>query len=1091
MPQLRRSLSVRSLALAATMSLAGLSAHAQGSPASISGTIALPTGEVIPNATIVVTDVAKGIQYTATSSSSGSYALPVLPVGDYRMLVTAPGYKSAARTGLTLVIDQHLDLNFALTAGEVSEMVTVSAGAPQLDTETHSNGTVIDSQKIEQLPLNSRTFYSLALLVPGVMPPASNSSLGYRGGFNVAGAPESANDFILDGFDNNNEQVNIPGYRPSVDAIEEFKVLTGLYSAEFGRDAGGQVLVTGKSGSNAFHGLAYEYLRNQLFDAKNYTIQPGYKPSFKRNQFGGTFGGPIIHDRTFFFFNYEGLRLHQQLSVLSSVPTAAMLGGDFSALLAGTTKVQLKNPFTGAAIANNRINSLAQFTTPAAVIGQALASYYPAPTNTSVGSNNAPSNNYNFNALRTELSNQYGLRIDHTLSKKDSLYAEYNYFDDPSFEPYNSLCGPRTIPGFGCYSGVGYQLGGISETHIFSPNVVNSLRAGYTRYRQDRQQQDANINFIGQYGIPNVFLGDTPGNLGLPQTAISGYATLGGPSNNPQDFINNEMQGVDQLIWTQHHHTLKFGADIRRNQQNDLSVLTGRGAFTFTASASAPTTGYALADLLLGLPTTSSNNPYAPKIYVRTTAFDGYVQDDWKATPTLTVNMGLRWELNTPFTALHDQQSTFIPAGSGSVVRAGLGGVGDNLIQYDYTKFEPRVGFSYAAGSKTVLRGGYGLYSSAPASFSGIGNLFYNAPMRNPQTFNNSVASGVCTSVTTPCTAAFQLNNPFPTNLTSSSAPYGIDYHFLNPYIQQFGVGIQRQLTANTLLDVSYFGSKGTHLPNQININEATPNASTSTALANARRPYPNFANILWYQSVGASNFNSLLAKLDKRLSHGLNLLISYSYAHSLDNTPGFNSSNASNAQPQNSSDLSSEYGSSDFDIRNRLTVSSVYELPFGRGRSYLDHGIGAALAGGWQLSGIYSQNSARPFTVYFSSNVSNTLNVHDRPNVIGDVNAGPHTATAWFNAAAFTTAAQTTGTFGNERRNAVKGPRSFDLDSTLSRNFTLPERLNLQFRAEFFNILNHPNFDLPNATIGGTGYNTISTVADPRQLQLALRLNF
>ena len=1085
---LRKPSRILPIAYAAAMSF---SAMAQSSTASISGVVSLPTGEVLPNAKIVVTDIAKGVSYTATSGSTGTYALPVLPVGDYTVHVEAQGFKSIERTGLTLVIDQHLDLNFSLTIGDASETISITAAAPQLDTETHSNGTVVDAQKIEQLPLNSRTFYSLALLVPGVMPPASNSSLGYRGGFNVAGAPESANNFTLDGFDNNNEQVNIPGYRPSVDAIEEFKVLTGLYNAEFGRDAGGQVIVTGKSGTNKFHGLAYEYLRNQLFDAKNYTIQPGFKPSFKRNQFGGTFGGPIIKDRTFFFFNYEGLRFHQQLSVLSSVPTAAMLGGDFGALLTGAAKVQLRNPFTGAAIANNRISTLAQWNTPAATIGKALASYFPSPSNNSVGPNGAPLNNYNFNALRTESSNQYGLRIDHTLSPHDSVYAEYNYFDNPSFEPYNSLCGPRTIPGFGCYSGVGYQLGGISETHIFSPAVVNTIRAAYTRYRQNRTQQDGNIDFIGTYGLPNVFLGNTPGNLGLPQTAISGYATLGGPSNNPQDFINNEMQGVDQLIWTHRNHTLKFGADIRRNQQNDLSILTGRGALTFTAGATTPTTGYALADLLLGLPTTSSNNPYAPKIYVRTTAFDGYAQDDWKATPKLTLNMGLRWELNTPFTALGDQQSSFVPSGAGAVVRAGTGGYADNLIQYDYTKFQPRVGFSYAAGDNTVLRGGYGIYASAPASFSGIGNLFYNAPMRNPQTFNNGIASGVCTSVTNPCSPTFQLNNPFPTTSTSSSAPYGIDYHFLNPYIQQFGLGVQRQLSADLLLDVSYFGSKGTHLPNQININQATPNASTSTTLANARRPFPNFGNVLWYQSVGASNFNSLLVKLDKRLSHGLNLLVSYSYAHSLDNTPGFNGSNASNAQPQNSLDLSSEYGSSDFDIRNRLTVSSVYQLPFGKGQAYVQHGIGSALAGGWQLSGIYSQNSARPFTVYFSSNVSNTLNVHDRPNVIGDVNAGPHTATAWFNAAAFTTAAQTMGTYGNERRNAVKGPRSFDLDSTLSRNFTLTDRFNLQFRAEFFNVLNHPNFDLPNAVSGGAGYNTITTVADPRQLQLALRLNF
>jgi hypothetical protein len=762
------------------------------------------------------------------------------------------------------------------------------------------------------------------------------------------------------------------------------------------------------------------------------------------------------------------------LSVLTTVPTAAMQAGDFSSLLPG---VQLKNPFTGAAIPGNLLTSLGQWTTQAATIGRALAAYYPAPT-FATAAGVKPSNNYLFSALRTEQSDQNGLRIDHNFSSRDFLYATTNYSDDPSVEPYNTLCGPRTVPGFGCSSELSYELSGISETHVFSPALLNNVRFSFNRYHLTRIQQDAGINFVSNYNIPNVFLGSTPGNGGVPSTAVTGYATLGGPTNNPQNIVNNEFQFADQVIWSKGAHSFKFGGDIRRNRQDALSILTGRGSLSFTASTSAPTTGYPLADLLLGLPTSTSNNPYAPKIYVFTSAFNGFFQDDWKVSSKLTLNLGLRWELNTPFVAQDNQESSFSPA-AGKVVQAGSGVYGSNLVRYNFKMFEPRFGFAYKLDDKTVVRAGYGIYGNAPTSFAGIGNLFYNPPMRNPQTFNSSVASPL------------QLNNPFPTGVSGgTSAPYGIDYNFAAAYIQQYNFGVQRQLTRDILLDVSYFGSKGTHLPDQINVNQpVAQSAITSTAGVNALRPYPAFGNIIWYQSAGISNFNSLQAKFEKRFSQGANILAAYAYGKSLDNTPGFNGSNASNAQPQNSRDLRSEYGLSDFDNRHRLSVSGVYQLPFGKGARWFNSGIGAWIAGGWQFSEIFSAFSSRPFTIYYSSNVSNTLNLHDRPNIAGDLNAGPHTPTQWFNAAALS--APATGTFGNEGRNAVQGPGFADLDTTLSRDFRIRERYSLKFRAEFFNVLNHPNFDLPGATVNGSGFNAIPTAQDPRELQLALRFSF
>ena len=1040
----------------------------------ISGQVRDPSEAVVAGARVIATATATAIPHATTTDAGGNYQIPLLPIGGYTLRVEASGFQTIERSGLILVVDQHMDLNFNLQVGNVSDTVTVTGDTAQLQTEQGSIGTVLDQQKVVELPLNSRTFYSLAYMVPGVVPPANNSYNGWRGGFNVAGAPENTNNFTLDGFDNNNEQLGNPSFRPSVDAIQEFKVLTGVYSAEYGHDAGGQVIVTGKSGSNQFHGLAFEYFRNQDLDAKNFFAPAGPAPAYKRNQFGGTFGGPIVRNKTFFFFNYEGLRLHQQLSVLTTVPTQAMLAGDFSSILPAT---QLKDPFTGTPIPGNKLPSIAQWNTPASSIGRALAAYYPAPTYTTAAGAK-PSNNYLFNALATDGANQNGLRIDHYFSSRDFLYATSNYSNDPSVLPYNTLCASRTIPGFGCNSVQSNDLSGISETHTFSPALVNVVRFSYNLYHTTRAQQDGSIDFIGTNHIPNVFLGPAGNNKGLPSTTVTGYAAIGGPTNNPQDVKNNEFQFADQVIWIRRAHSLKFGADVRRNRQNALSILTGRGAFNFTASTSAPTTGYALADMLAGLPTTTSNNPYAPKIYVFTLDVNGFVQDDWKVSSRLTVNIGLRWELNSPFTAQDNQESSFSPA-DGKVVQAGTGRYGANLVQYNYKLFEPRFGFAYKLDDKTVLRAGYGIYGNAPTSFAGIGNLFYNVPMRNPQTFNSSVATPLL------------LSNPFPTGTSGgTSAPYGIDYVFKPAYVHQYGFGIQRQLTTNILLDVSYFGSRGLHLPDQININQpAAQSAVTATAGVNALRPYPAFGNIIWYQSAGISSFNSLQAKFEKRFSHGVNLLASYTYGKSLDNTPGFNGSNASNAQPQNSRNLRSEYGLSDFDNRHRLSVSGVYQFPFGKDGRWLRNGVGAMILGGWQFSEIFSTYSARPFTIYYSSNVSNTLNLHDRPNIVGDLNAGPKTPTQWFNAAAIST--PPTGTFGNEGRNAVAGPGFFDLDTTLSRDFRFAERYSLKFRAEYFNVLNHPNFDLPGATVAGSGFNTIPTAADPRQLQLALRFSF
>jgi len=1068
--QVRRFLSGYFVISALLLGLGVGISGAQTPTGSVNGLINDVTGAVVQGAHVTATNIDTMVNYNTVSAADGNYTLPSLPIGRYTIRVTAVGFKSGERTGITTEVDQHAQVDFSLQNGSVSEVVTVSADASQTETETHSIGTVVDQQKIEQLPLNSRNFTTLAFIIPGVYPPVFNSSLGFRGGFNVAGSSESSNTFTYDGFDNNNDQQSIPSYRPSVDAIGEFKVLTGLYDAEFGRNYGGQIVVTGKSGTNTFHGSLFEYLRNQLFDAENFFAAT--KPSYKRNQFGGTVGGPIRRDRTFFFFGYEGLRDREQVIALASVPVPAWVNnGDLSSLL---PTIQLKNPFVAGKpnILNNNLASLPQWTAQPAVIGRALAAYYPAPSPTSnTAAGTVPINNYNFVGPRTEQSDQYALRIDQTFTQKDSMYAEYNFYQDTSLEPSNSLCGSRVLPGFGCRSGLPLSVSGLSETHVFSPGLLNTARFGFNRYEQSRLQQDGSINFVGQYGLQNVFSQFLSSNLGVPATSVTSFATVGGPNNIPQDFVNNTYNWADAVIYIRAAHTIKFGFDARRIQQNSLSISNGRGLFTFTASSSAPTTGFAFADLLLGYPTSTTNNPFAPKIYIRTSDFAGYVQDDWKVSQKLTLNLGLRWELPTPFISTNNQLSNFNTATGGLIVAA-VNGAPRNIIPYDYKKFMPRVGFSYSADAKTVLRGGYGIYAGLVPTFSPIGNLYYNPPMRNPQTFQSSAT----------VSSALTLANPFPSTTVAGTATItAINPNFITPYLQQFGLGVQRQLTPNTLLDVSYFGTKGTHLLTQTNINQPPPTTLSTAAAVNLLRPFPAYGNITDYLSSAASNYNALEVKLDKRLSHGLNALISYTYSKSLDDALGSN--------PQNANNVFAEYGNSVFDAHQRLVVSGLYRLPFGPDGQWVRNGLESHIVEGWELSGILSVQTGHYLTPVYSGNVSNTYNSADRPNVIGSINSGPKTIKQWFNTAAFSKPA--TGNFGNAGRDIILAPGYTDLDATLARSFPLPRESDLQFRAEFFNIFNHPNFDPPNVTADSAAFASISSAEAPRQIQLALRVSF
>jgi outer membrane receptor protein involved in Fe transport len=1050
----------------------------------ISGTVQDSSGAVLPSASVKLTNHEQGTLRNAQTNQSGVYQFTFLPAGTYDLEVTATGFKTQTRKDLTLAVAQNVRMDLTLDVGNVSENVTVSAAVATVNTESGEVGTVVDNRRVVEMPLNGRQMWSLAALTPNVMPPTQNSSLSFRGGFNVAGNNETSNNFLLNGFDNNDPDVYAPNFRPSIDAIEEFNVLTGIYSAQYGYGSGGQVIVTTKSGGNGFHGSAFEFLRNQVFDARN-PFLTGPTPSFKQNQFGGTLGGPIIKNKTFFFYSYEGLRQSAGFSALNTVPTLAEHNGDFSSI-----PVTLKDPSTGAPIPGN---NLVGRITP---VGAALMAFLP------VGSPNAPGvlpvNNFTYNDTRKENMNEDSLKIDHNFSGKDSGYATANYFNDPSFEPSNSLCQPKNLPGFACNVNQRSEVYGLAETHIFSPSMVNQARIGISMLIQPRTPQNVD-NFWGPFGVVPTPVPINLPVIGPPLTTVTSYFTSNG-------FGNYSSQRRFDVIWvyndnfsiTRGKHTFKMGGNLSHFYTNNFSSSRYNGALTFTnGNAAAPSTGYGLADMLLGTPTSTGNTPYQEKYYGLESIIGVYVQDDYKVSRNLTLNLGLRWEMNTPPSDGANRMTTFNPTtgqpqtqqnpGVGAVTTVPQDNLGIHVMKFDKTDFGPRVGFAWQPfkDGKTVLRGGAGTFFNGLNINNGIGGIFKGYPYTLANTYTSSQ------------TAPIALSNPFPTasQVVTTISLTGVDPNFKNPRVYEWSMGIQRQITSDMVADITYFGSSGNHLQWTQNINQPLPGPGT-TQQVQARRPYPQWGAISYYEFGANSHYQSLQAKLTKRYAYGLSFLAAFTYGKSMDDD-GSNGGGAAS----NQYDQTTARGLSSFDVRYRFVVSPVWELPFGKGRYFLKDGVGSLLAGGWQLSFLFQAQTGTPLTATLSGNYSNTGDAVARPNVTCNPNSGaPRTPAQWFNTSCFQVpiASGKTGapyTFGNEGRSVIEGPGLVTLDLSLVRNFQVREWLKLQFRAESFDALNHPIFNLPNTTADSSNFGTITqtiAVGTPvRQNQLAVRIVF
>lgn len=1048
------------------LTLFAVNAAGQTHRGSIRGTVYDQNRAVITGADVNLRSRETNALRTTTSDSEGQYALGSLQPGSYRLEISASGFATyPLEFELNVNQERRIDAVLQVT---VSSPMVFTIEPNELQKESAALSTVIENRQVENLPLDGRNFFELSLLVPGAAPSAPGSAGSVRGdfSFSVNGAREDSNNFLLDGVYNVDPKLNTFAVRPPVDAIREFEMATSTYDASFGRNPGAQVNVVTKSGSNAFHGSLYWFHRNAALDARNFFAPASEpKPKYLRNQFGGSLGGPIKQDRTFFFVDYEGLRSREGITRITNVPTARERVGDFSQSLFGIPR----NPFTGLPFDGGIIPDFAQ-----SPVGRAIAALYPLPNR------NVPFQNFVSSPTQRDDVDSFDVRIDHRLSDSSNLIGRYSFGERDLFEPFT---GPTfsLVPGFGDSVRRRSQNLMIGETHVFSPGFVNEARVAFSRVAARINQEASRTN--QDVGLPVI--SPRPRDIGLSFITITGFSPLGDEGNNPQNSVTNVYQLLDNATYVNGDHLFKFGADIRFTQQNAFRDVESRGRLQF--SPFGQITGNALADLLLGFPLLTSVARVDNPQQLRTRSYNFYFDDSFRATRRLTINAGLRYEYNSPATDAADRSRVFDIA-TGTIVTPGTSGVPRGGYKADKNNFAPRVGIAWTIGEDeaTVLRAGYGVYYDqsplAPAEA-----LYFNAPL-----FDNNIYFSI---PGLPLTLADPFPAFFPFALPDSAL--AIQRDLRTGYLQHWNANIQRKIASRSVLEVAYVGSKGTKLLTARDINQPQPSI-LPPGLPFVPRPNPFFDDIDMLESRANSSYHSLQTRFQQRLSRGLSALVSYTWSKSIDDASNFFSSAGDANFPQNSYDLRSERGRSNFDVRHRLSASYTYDLPFGRGRKYLaENGFVSTILSGWQTLGILTLQTGRPFTVALLSEIDNSgtgrsllgFGANDRPNIVGDPLAGNRSVERWFNTGAFSFPPP--GTFGNAGRNILDGPGYQNFNLSLVKNTALSERMSVQFRAEAFNLFNHPNFGLPDNFLGSPTFGRITSARDPRHIQFGAKLLF
>ncbi len=1083
--------------VSALLLAAGFAAFAQQPTAEITGLLTDSSGAVVPAADIRLVNTSTGLHWEAQSNESGNYDFPNLPTGGpYRITVSRQGFGAVSRTNINLVISQVARLDFTLSVGSTTSTVEVTASAPMLESSTASVGQLIESRAVADLPLNGRNYLQLAKLSTGVLEAKPGDRNVSGGSFIANGVRAQLNNFLLDGVDNNSKVVDQQNsspvvVQPSVDAVQEFKVETNNYSAEYGYSAGAVVNASIKGGTNQVHGDAFEFVRNDKIDARDYFANPtAPKPELRRNQFGGTLGGPIVKNKAFLFGSWERTLERDGITYVTTVPTAAMQTGDFSgqpAVFDPSSTVSLgggvysRTAFPGNRIPTSRYD-------PAAA---KLLALFPAPTT------GASFNNYVTSPVQDLTTNRYDFRHDLQLSRNDNLFARYSHFTNDYNHP-----GPFAPPLVGsttfqqsikATTGNGAALG---ETHTFSARMVNEFRAGYNRI-EDALQPFVNSYIDDKYGLGGIPA--QPGVVGLPSMSISGFTTIGEATFLPNSKISEALTFEDHLSLVLGNHNLKFGGSFRDVRSWFSISSSARGTYSFNGAFSQDPqnrskTGSGLADFMLGIPSSSGiSNFLAGDIRYKYTG--AFIQDDWKLSPKLTINAGLRWELWTQPVERHDQQANFFPAAgklafANNQVPAGVpaayvenvpaGLDSRSLMQIAWHNFAPRLGFAYQAAPSLVLRGGAGMFFADDPFIGASGRL----PANPPYAISNSYP-------TDNITPALFLSNGFPANAVTALNFNSVNLVAFSPDMQNgkvyhWSFGAQKQL-GQYVLEGNYVGTRATGMPLGYNLNQ--PYAGSGSVAS--RRPYPGFNNINAQLPMGVSRYNALELRAERRYSSGFSLLASYTYSRSLDNG---GEQLIGDLSLRNVDNVNWEYSLSAGDMRHRFVASALYDLPFGHGRHFdIRNRALNAVAGGWQANAILTAHTGQPFTPSLGVSSANTGAA--RPNRIGDGNlpSGQRTIQNWFDKSAFVSPAQYL--YGNAGRNILFAPGAANVDFSLFKRFSLKrvrEGSELQFRAESFNFFNHPQFGQPNSRVDIAQGGSITSLSNSmRQMQLGLKFLF
>jgi hypothetical protein len=1070
--------------------------HAQA-VATISGTVVDSSGASVSGAQVTAHNEGTSQDRVVNTDDQGHYAIPLLPIGKYTLEVSAAGFRKVQNTGVSLEVGQSLTQDFKLDLASVSEQVQVTAEAPQVQVE-RTNAEIaqeIHTDQVSELPLNGRDFAQLAFLGSGTvrqqrpgnfLNSGGTSEVSFRGSVALSsqGMRENANDWLYDGIDNNELTAGGVGYLPSIDAINEFKVMTYNFSAQYGSRAGSTVLVSSKSGSNSLHGTAFEFLRNDVLDSRNY-FDGAKKGKYIQNEYGASLGGPIKKDNTFFFTDFQINSIRQGLTILNTVPTALERQGIFTESFNGVATPAIFNPFVAGRpqFTNNTIPS--GMISP---IASTLINMLPLPNIP-----NSISNNYRSNPVKTLDDAQWDIRLDHNFSSNDHIFARF------SWDNANQTL-PDGLPGFGSPSAFNSNQAftthsrniALSETHVFSPNLINQFTIGYNRDFNYITSFGYGSNESAKLGIPGANLGNIE-TSSLTTFVITGFAGFGDRGFSPFQGGTNVYHYLDSLNWVHGQHSFTFGGEFRAMQENTLGDTSFAGLFTFNTLYTANSSlnfGNSIASFLLGLPTNESRtdefNGY--KRGRRWKETRGFVEDNWTVNKQLSLQLGLAYAVTTPVSEAHDRFSNLDFVTQKIYVGGHIG------VQTDWTNVEPRIGFAWSPGvfGNTVVRGGYGIYHDIGATGGATG------PYENPPYANGFLYTSDNGNPNIPPNSLHLLANGFPPNnpVDPNSYPgtwHSIATNFQQGLVQQWNLDIQHEFPSSVLFTIAYTGTHGTRLSQKnVDLNSSPPNPAGADLASS--RPFPKWGQILETYSGGWLGYQSMQLKAEKRTTKGLYVLAAYTYSKALSNglrqeitnDPGVN---YFPYLPTPNADK----GLASTDLRNNFTVSFLYNLPVGKGQMFGKdlHGPAQVILGGWALNGIAVLHSGFALGETVSSNKSGFV-PGNRPNIKAGCNpnlANP-TPKEWFDISCFTL--PLTGQFGNAPRTYLYGPGQANLDLSLYKSADITEKLNVQFRSEFFNILNHTQFSTPLVAAGATTFGTItSTVNSSRQIQFALKLRF